>query len=186
MAFARLALHTLLILLGLFVLVGLLLPAAVTVERSIFIQASPERVFAQLDDLSAFHDWSPWNTGDPQTAYRFAGPARGVGARMLWSSGDAQAGAGSLEIVHSEPYRRVDTELVFGDQGGGHARFDLEPEAGGTRVRWQFHTRFGWDLFGRYVGLMLDNMIGSQYQRGLATLKARLETSAQPDASASG
>jgi carbon monoxide dehydrogenase subunit G len=66
-------------------------------------------------------------------------------------------------------------QLEFGDKGSGNATFRLEPEGSATRVRWQFHTDFGWDLFGRYVGLMLDSMIGMSYEKGLNTLKARVE-----------
>ena len=51
----------------------------------------------------------------------------------------------------------------------------LEPEGDTTRVRWQFDTEFGWDLLGRYVGLMLDGMIGTSYDKGLKELKARIE-----------
>ena len=48
-------------------------------------------------------------------------------------------------------------------------------------MRWQFSTEFGWDLFSRYVGLMLDTMIGASYTKGLKELKSRVE---QPPANA--
>jgi len=175
MAFARLAFRVLLILLVLLIGIGLLLPSAATVERSIVIEAPPAAVFPHLDSMRAFHAWSPWSDIDPDTHYAFPGPAQGVGSRMTWQSGDAQVGHGSQEIIVSEPDRRVETRLVFGDKGEGTATFILEPENGATRVRWQFATRFGWDLVGRYVGLMLDSMIGAAYDKGLRRLKATVE-----------
>ncbi|MCB1802437.1 MAG: SRPBCC family protein [Gammaproteobacteria bacterium] len=175
MAFARIAFRTLFILLILFAAIGLMLPSSTTVERSIVIDAPPAKVFDQLNGMRAFHAWSPWSQIDPQTVYEFSGPDQGVGSRMNWYSGNEQVGQGSQEITLSVPAQKVVTALQFGDKGSGVATFLLDPEGGATRVRWQFSTEFGWDLFGRYVGLLLDNMIGSQYDRGLKDLKARIE-----------
>jgi uncharacterized protein YndB with AHSA1/START domain len=179
MAFARLAFRTLLILLVLLVAVGLLLPSSAEVERSIVIDAPPAQVFPHLNSMRAFHEWSPWAEIDPQTRYEFAGPEQGVGSRMTWHSGDQRVGQGSQQIVESVAARRVVTQLEFGDQGDGRATFLLEPQGDGTLVRWQFRTEFGWDLFGRYVGLMMDSMIGAAYDKGLKDLKTRVEQAAQ-------
>lgn len=176
MAFARLLFRVLLILLFLLVVIGFLLPSSAKVERSILIDASAEDIFPHLNGMQAFHAWSPWTDIDPDTRYRFEGPEQGVGSRMSWESGHDQVGQGSQEITVSIPYERVDTQLQFGDKGSGTAAFVLEPEGRATRVRWQFTTEFGWDLFGRYVGLMLDTMIGISYDKGLKTLKSRIES----------
>ena len=135
-------------------------------------------MFPELNSMRAFHAWSPWSDIDPQTQYTFEGPDQGVGSRMLWSSGNERVGQGSQEITESVPEREVVTRLQFGDQGSGVARFVLEPEGQATRVRWLFHTEFGWDLFSRYVGLLLDSMIGVQYDKGLKSLQQRIESTA--------
>lgn len=188
MAFARLLFRVLLILLILLVVIGFLLPSAAQLERSILIQAPAAEIFPRLNGMRAFHAWSPWTGIDPDTIYRFEGPEQGVGSRMTWASGNAQVGRGSQEITESVPEQRIETRLEFGDKGNGTATFLLEPEGPATRVRWQFSTVFGWDLFGRYVGLMLDSMIGTSYTKGLKTLKSSVEdarTSA-PDSPLSG
>ena len=140
MAFARLALRTLLIVLVLLIGIGLFLPSSASVERSIVVAAPPEQVFTRIDSMRAFHDWSPWRTLDPSTEYAFTGPDRGVGSRMTWQSGNEAVGSGSQEITTSVPPREVETLMQFGDDGHGRARFVLEPVEGGTRVRWQFET----------------------------------------------
>lgn len=177
MALARLAFRVLFLLLILLAVVGMLLPSTRDVERSIVIDAPPARVFPHINGMRAFHEWSPWAAIDPQTTYEFSGPEQGVGSRMSWYSGDQRVGQGSQEITESQPHRRVVTSLVFGDKGSGVATFMLEPQDGSTLVRWQFSTEFGWDLFGRYVGLLLDSMIGAQYDKGLKDLKATVEGS---------
>jgi carbon monoxide dehydrogenase subunit G len=94
---------------------------------------------------------------------------------MVWQSGNNQVGRGSQQITESIPNERVEMRLEFGDQGDGMATFLLEPEGDSTRVHWQFRTQFGWDLFSRYVGLMLDSMIGAAYDKGLRQLKRQVE-----------
>ncbi len=175
MALARLIFRVLLVLLILLAVIGMLLPSSARVERSIVIDAPAERIFPYLNGMRAFHAWSPWSDIDPQTEYRFEGPEQGVGSRMVWHSGDDQVGYGSQEITESIANQRVDMQLEFGDKGDGRATFLLEPDGASTRLRWQFDTDFGWDVFGRYVGLMLDNMIGTAYGKGLKTLKTQVE-----------
>ena len=175
MAFARLLMRTLLTLLILLAIIGLLLPSSARVERSIVIEAPPAKVFEQVNNLRAFHAWSPWVAADPRTRYHFEGPEAGVGARMLWQHSDEDPNPGSMQITQSVPHREVVASMDFGD-GGSVSTFLLQPtEAGHTRITWRFDTQFGLDLFGRYVGLMLDGMIGASYQRGLQTLKQRVE-----------
>jgi hypothetical protein len=175
MAFARLLFRVLLILLILLAVIGLLLPSSAQVERSTLIDAPASAIFPHLNSMRAFHAWSPWSDIDPDTQYGFEGPDQGVGSRMSWQSGHNQVGQGSQEITGSVPDQRVEMQLEFGDKGSGSATFLLEPEGPTTRVRWQFSTLFGWDLFGRYVGLMLDSMIGTSYKKGLEQLKSRVE-----------
>ncbi len=181
MAFARLLLKLLLILLLLLVMIGFLLPSSTSVERTIVIAAPPAVVFPHLNGMRALHAWSPWAAVDPDTHYEFDGPRTGVGSRVRWHSGDSRVGQGSQEIIDSEANARVKTVLAFGEHGNGEATFVLEPVDRGTRVRWRFDTRFGWDLMGRYVGLMLDGMIGTAYTKGLKTLKQRIEQPPRTD-----
>jgi uncharacterized protein YndB with AHSA1/START domain len=175
MPFVRLLFRVLLTLLILLAVIGLLLPSSARVERSILIDAPAAEIFPHLNSMRAFHAWSPWSDIDPGTEYQFAGPERGTGSRMSWESGNNQVGQGSQEIIDSVPDRRVELQLEFGEKGDGKATFLLEPEGAATRVRWQFSTLFGWDLFGRYVGLMLDSMIGASYDKGLKDLKTKVE-----------
>jgi len=178
MALARLLFRVLLTLLILLVVIGLALPSKAVVERRIDIAAPAQKVFPHLNSLRKFHAWSPWSAMDPDTAYTFEGPESGVGSRMLWQSKQSEVGVGSMEIVRSAPDREVQTTLDFGGKGHAIATFILTPQANGqTQVLWRFRTEFGWDLFGRYIGLMMDGMIGGTYERGLQTLKQRVEAS---------
>ncbi|RMG36185.1 MAG: hypothetical protein D6720_05695 [Gammaproteobacteria bacterium] len=178
MPFARKLFKTLLVLAIAFVLLGLFLPDHASLQRQIVIDVPPQRVYAQIADLRAFHRWSPWRRNEGNGGWRFSDPSSGVGARMSWLSQDGTTELGSMELIRAEPPRLVAFRLQFGDKGDGLARFRLDPiDSGGTRVTWTFETAFGWDIFSRYVGLMLDRMLGPSYDAGLKALKASVERS---------
>jgi uncharacterized protein YndB with AHSA1/START domain len=155
------------------------LPADVTVRRDVVINAPPDKIFPYLNDLKSFTQWSPWSTDDPKTALTFAGPESGVGQTMTWSSDNPNVGKGSQTITESEPGRRVASTLDFGDMGTAKAFFDLAPEGAATKVTWGLDTTMN-SPFERWLGLWLDDAIGSEYARGLTRLKTLVETGSVP------
>ncbi|MFQ5983365.1 MAG: hypothetical protein ACE5KS_08325, partial [Woeseiaceae bacterium] len=72
-------------------------------------------------------------------------------------------------------YERVATALDLGDQGEASAIFELNETDDGTEVVSTFDLAFGFNLIGRYVGLMLDGVVGADYEKGLASLKSMAE-----------
>lgn len=158
------------------VLIGgsLLLPASTHVERSVVIQRAPADVYATLNSFRRFHEWSPWAEADPQAKYTYEGPAEGVGAIMKWS-GNQAVGSGSQHIVESVPNARIRVALDF-DGSEAMAVYTLTPEAGNaTRLTWGFDADHGFNPFGRWFGLLFERMMGPDFERGLAKLKALLE-----------
>lgn len=159
------------------VVAGYLLPDRAHIERSIVIDRPQATVFAVLNGYRHFPEWSPWAQLDPGMQTTVSGPVTGVGARYAWSSEQGAVGAGSQEIVASAPSERIDVRLEFsGMDAKNLARFVLIPEDAGTRVTWSLDAEFGSSLTGRWFGLLLDRMIGPDYERGLAQLKAHVET----------
>lgn len=174
----------LLVIIVLLVVIAFVLPRQVAVERSRVIDAAPETVFAALNGFHRFNEWSPWADRDPNATYAYEGPITGVGARMTWSGDPKTVGAGSQEIVASEPHERVAANLDFGEQGTAESEFRLEPAEEGTRVTWGFRTDLGNNPIARYMGLMFDSWIGKDYEEGLAALDAFV--GALPEADLSG
>jgi effector-binding domain-containing protein len=156
------------VLIGVLAVIGLFLPQTVHVERQRLIDAPASVVYAQYADLRRFNTWSPWALDDPEISFVFDGPIRGRGQIMHWSG--PTAGDGSQTITLAEPYSRVEVALDFGPQGTATSAFQLTPEGQGTLVNWGFDTDFGYDLFGRYLGLLMDKWVGGDYERGLENL----------------
>jgi uncharacterized protein YndB with AHSA1/START domain len=166
----------------LFFVVGVFLPQAAHVERSITTSASPETVYGLVDGFKHFNEWSPWAGLDPATKYTYSGPETGVGARMEWSSANPDVGNGSQEVIAVEPGRRVTSKLDFGMDNPTTSTISLVPDGTGTRVTWTLDIDFSGSIIGRYFGLALDRMVGPDYEKGLARLKHVAESTTPADA----
>ncbi len=168
-------------LLVLFFVVGFLLPRDAYVGRSVEIDASPQQVFAMVNDFRQFNRWQPWHQIDPTTRYVFEGPATGAGSRMNWYSDHPDVGDGMQEILLSEPYSKVRAALDFGTGGLAYADYLIDATDGGSILTWTLEADMGGNPLGRYVGLMMDGMIGPAYEQGLGKLKEILESKPEPE-----
>lgn len=170
--------YTLLGLFLVFVAGGYALPGQVHVERQAVINAAPDKVFAIVSDLQHSKDWSPWFGLDPNLKVTFDGPngnaGPGTGQKMSWVSADPNVGSGSQEVTEFVANEKVVAALDFGDMGKATASIALSPEGVGTRMVWGFDTTLN-SASERWFGLMFDRWVGTDYEKGLANLKAFIE-----------
>jgi hypothetical protein len=165
----------LLLLLGVLLVAGaMLLPATTHVERTIVIERPQAEVFAVLNSFQRFNQWSPWAEYDPDAVYTFEGPSHGVGARMSWV-GNRSVGSGSQTIRESIPYSHIVVALEFNGDAST-ASYALAPDGEATRLTWSFESEHGFNPLSRWMGLLFEKMIGSDYEDGLAKLKSLLES----------
>lgn len=170
------------ILLGFVAVIALLLLFALTrpdtfrVERSIVIKAEPAKIHAVLNDFHAFGAWSPWEKLDPAMKVTYSGATSGQGAVYAWQGNDA-VGAGRMEILQTVPGQRIVVKLDFFQPFESHntSEYTLVPGADGTTVTWSMFgpTPYVSKLMGIFVSM--DSMIGKDFERGLANLKAYAE-----------
>jgi effector-binding domain-containing protein len=102
------------------------------------------------------------------------GARDGVGAKLHWSGND-KVGSGTQLITASTPDRSVASDIDFGKMGVAKSTILLDPQDSSTRVTWTLDVDVGASPIGRYFGLMMDRMIGKDYERGLSKLKALVE-----------
>ena len=153
--------------------IGFMLPSSVVVERERSIDQPAEVLFEVMSDLRHFVMWTPWLDSQDPDAFRLEGPPDGVGATLVWREG-SEAGTSRMRIVAVDPSERVDLELEFGESEA-EGWFRIEPDGLGHRVIWGVSMRFGpLDLVGRYFGLIMPALIGSEYERGLERLDTYL------------
>lgn len=162
-------LKALLVLVALLSLLAYALPERRQIERSRVVAASAERIWPLIIESRRWAAWSPWYAKDPAMTLSYSGPASGAGAQWSWAS--ASQGRGTLRFESAEPLRRLSYSLVFEDMGSmASGDIRLEPVTNGTRVVWTFETRLGSNPLLRWFGLVLDGMLGADFEVGLAKL----------------
>lgn len=151
------------------------------VVRSISVSADPGRVHDLVDDFHRWTEWSPWEDLDPTMSRTYTGPAHGAGAHYAWK-GNRKAGEGTMEITGSSP-EQVEIELAFMRPMRTTQRVvftitpsTLAPTGAGSDVTWRMtgqHEGLLMVLFSKVVSM--DKLIGKDFEKGLARLKAAAE-----------
>lgn len=151
-------------------------PGQFSLTRGTTIAARPELVYAELADFHRWGAWSPWDKLDPTMKREFSGPASGVGAKYVWIGND-EVGKGSMEIVRADAPTSLSIDLRFIEpfEQQNDTVFAIAAKDGGSEVRWTMSgaNNFMSKAFGVFVDV--DAMVGADFEKGLASLKAVAE-----------
>jgi hypothetical protein len=154
-------------------------PDTFQVQRSIAIDAPPERIQPLIADFRAWGAWSPWEKKDPAMKRSFGGADSGVGARYAWD-GDKNVGRGSMEIVEAAPSKvALKLDFIAPFEAHNDAVFVLQPRGRGATAS----TNVTWTMTGPtpflgkiiHVFMDMDRMVGGDFEAGLAAMKAAAE-----------
>ncbi len=148
-------------------------PSEFRIARTRTLSASPDVVYAYVNDFKRWPQWSPWEQLDPSMKRELSGAPAGPGAVYYWS-GNSRAGEGRMTITDTQPNRRLTIRLEFIKPfaATNTAQFDFVPSGQGTQVTWAMTWRnnFAAKAFGLFVDM--DKMVGTEFEKGLATLDA--------------
>jgi len=170
----------------LFVAVVATRPSAYHVERKLEIAAPADLVFGVLNDLHQFAGvlvlfGSLWEKLDPNMQKIFEGPAAGVGQSYAWS-GNKGVGKGKMTIEESVPGQKVGMKLEFVEPMESTATcvLTLAGTPTGSLVTWSMDGKH--NFLGKAFGMFLDmdNMLGTDIEKGLAQLKTVAEAHPAP------
>lgn len=105
-----------------------------------------------------------------------SGPAAGKGAVSEWD-GNKDIGKGRMEIVESTPPSKVTMKLDMVEPFEAHniIEFTLEPKGDATNVTWAMRGQSPYMAKIVHMFFNMDNMVGKDFETGLATLKAMAE-----------
>ncbi len=165
-------------LLGVFVVVGLVLPTDYEVTRTQSISAPASVIFGQINDLEEYNRWQPW--AGPGLEVSYGDKRVGQGASYKWSGEDQ--GEGQILISKSVPNQEVTYALDFGQHGTANTTFTLSTKGDAVNVVWRMNGNSKTPIVGGYFAAMMDSMVGPYYERGLSSLKKRAESRPQPQA----
>jgi uncharacterized protein YndB with AHSA1/START domain len=163
-----------------FVVVVALRPADFRIQRSATIAAPPATVFAHVNDVHKFQEWSPWAKMDPNSKIVFEGPEAGTGAKFSWA-GNKDVGEGAMTVTDSKPAELVQFRLDFKKpfEATNTDDFSFKPDGDKTVVTWGMSGKNNF-MF-KAVGLFMDcdKMVGKDFEKGLDNLKTLAEAEAK-------
>lgn len=155
-------------------------PASFTMSRSINIAAPPATVFGIVNDFHQWDTWSPWAKLDPAMKKSYEGAPSGVGAIYTWS-GNNDVGEGRMTITDSSPNEHIGIKLDFLKPMAvtNTATFTFKPEGNGVAVTWSMAGDKNFVQKAFFLVMNMDKMLGADFEKGLAQLKALAEVGAK-------
>lgn len=151
-------------------------PDTFSLQREATINAPREKVFALVNDFREWGKWSPWEKLDPNMKRTYGGTPNGVGSTYAWE-GNSDAGAGSMQILSSTPPSKVEIQLDFTKPFESHnvTEFMIDSTAAGTHVVWSMRGPNPFISKIMTVFMSVDKMVGPDFEKGLASMKAEAE-----------
>lgn len=153
-----------------FILFTYLLPADFAVTRTQKIDAPLDKITPYLTNVKLWQEWSPWREKDPNMEMSYSENDTGDGAWFSWES--KSQGKGKMVFTKVNDFG-VEYEIEFVGKGGPcHGSFEASDEdSTHSYVVWSFHGSSGMNPISRWFGLMMDKMVGPDFEKGLANLK---------------
>ena len=155
-------------------------PPSYRVVRTTAVNAPAEVAYAQVADFHRWEGWSPWAKLDATMKTSFSGPASGPGEAYAWTGND-KVGEGRMTVLRAKPGEEIAIKLEFLKpfESTSETTFSFVPQGGATAVTWAMEGQNNFMAKAASLFMDMDKMIGSDFDRGLANLKAVSEAEAQ-------
>jgi uncharacterized protein YndB with AHSA1/START domain len=151
-------------------------PDTFRVQRATTVKAPPEKIFPLINDFHQWATWSPWENKDPAMKRSYSGAASGRGAVYGWE-GNKNVGSGRMEIIDASQPSKIVIKLDFLAPFEAHntAEFTMLPQGDATNITWEMHGPAPFMSKVMQMFMNMDNMIGKDFEIGLANLKRLTE-----------
>jgi hypothetical protein len=155
-------------------------PADFCITRSATMSAPPSTAFAQVNDFHHWDAWSPWAKLDSTMKQTYEGTPSGAGAIYSWN-GNNKVGEGRMTILESRPsdFIRINLEFMRPFKATNTADFTFKPEDTKTLVTWSMSGKSNFMLKAMKLFMNMDKMVGGDFEKGLAAMKAVVEGAAK-------
>ena len=170
------------VILAIFLIVVAFQPADFRITRSTTIAAPAADVFAQVNDFHNWEAWSPWAKLDPAMKKTYEGPPAGADSVYTWTGND-KVGEGRMTIMESHPNDliRIKLQFIKPFEATNTAEYTFKQDGNQTTVTWSMYGVNGFMAKGFNLVMNMDKMVGGDFEKGLAQMKAVVETPAKVD-----
>jgi uncharacterized protein YndB with AHSA1/START domain len=159
-----------------FVVVVATRPSEFRVARTATISAPAAAVFAQVNDFHNWAAWNPWGKLDPAMKQAYEGAPAGIGAVYTWA-GNNEVGVGRMTVTESRPSDliRIRLEFLKPFAATSTAEFTFTPDGDHTVVTWSMTGQNTFMAKAVHLFMNMDRMVGGNFEKGLAAMKAAVE-----------
>ncbi len=153
-------------------------PDLITMSRSITVAATPADLMPYATDFQKFVQWSPWSGLDPNQKVEFSDPSSGLNAWYSWK-GNEDVGSGKMTLTAmSDTEIRHHLQFITPFESEADATLHFEPAGDQVKVTWGYEQQADFPAKLMAVFIDMDEMLGPDYEKGLANLKGMAETAA--------
>ncbi|RKG83611.1 polyketide cyclase [Corallococcus sp. CA049B] len=160
-------------------------PDTYTVTRTTTVPGAPDVAFGLVNDFHQWNQWSPWDNLDPNMKKTFGGAESGVGATYGWV-GNNDVGEGRMTILEAtaDASVRIKLEFVKPFEDSSITTFTFKPASDGTTVTWTMAGEHTFVSKAMCLFMDMDQMIGKDFEKGLASMKTAAQAEATKRAEA--
>ena len=164
------------VLLVVFIIIVATRPSEFQITRTATMNAPAEVVFAQVNDFQSWRAWSPWEGKDPAMKRTYEGPPAGRGAVYAWA-GNKEVGEGRMTLTESRPHEliRIKLDFIKPFAATNTTEFTFKPQGEQTHVTWTMTGHNGFMAKAFCMFMDMDKMVGGDFEKGLAAMKAVAE-----------
>ena len=159
------------------VVLGVVEPRDVPVQRNTFIKAPKSLVFDQMVNFKNWVHWSPWyqmdtsaqitymgNDGQPGSSFHWVGDPKRTGE---WDIKDTAVKDGEMDyqMQMSKPFNGIANGFIRAEDAGN----------GMTKATWGFTMHFSFPWNAVLVFMNMDRLLGGDFDKGLQNMKKYTE-----------
>lgn len=169
----------------LFLVIALFLPAKRVVWHDIETNRPANTVYDVVNGFHHFKDWNPLLSYDNKMKVDISADPKAQGATLKYDSSKNVVGAGTWTLAEQDPGKKVVYKLETNSIGSNKTMvFTIEPVVAKSknitvntknlRVTQTYTVDYGWNLFGRFAGMYVNRNVGDEMKTGLQKLNALL------------
>lgn len=169
----------------LFLVIALFLPAKRVISHAIETNRPANTVYDVVNGFHHFNNWNLLRSYDNKMKVDISADPKAQGATLKYDSAKANVGAGSWTLAEQDPGKKVVYKLTSSSIGSDKTMvFTIEPVVAKSknitvntknlRVTQTYTVDYGWNLFGRFAGMYVNRNVGDEMKTGLQKLNALL------------
>ncbi len=169
----------------LFLVIALFLPAKRVVWHDIETNRPANTVYDVVNGFHHFNNWNLLRSYDSKMKVDISADPKAQGATLKYDSAKNNVGAGTWTLAEQDPGKKVVYKVTSNSIGSNKTMvFTIEPVVAKSknitvntknlRVTQTYTVDYGWNLFGRFAGMYVNRNVGDEMKTGLQKLNALL------------